>query len=81
MYLLALVTRTNNGGYAYAETVSSSPDKLMTHAEKLSADSFGVMIVWRRTQYVDGENPSWESHPFAHYGTEMFYRIRKIESV
>ena len=81
MFLLSLVTRTNNGGAVYAETVSHNHYTLMTHAHKLSEDNFGALITFKRTEYVDGENPSWESTPFVHYGTEMLYRIREIESL
>lgn len=80
-FVLMLNIRHNAGGSAFAETVSDSPDKLMKHAEKEADEKFGHMIVWKRTEYVDGENPSWESRPFEHYGIEMYFRVRAIEKI
>lgn len=81
MYLLNLVTRTNNGGAVYPETVSVGPYALMDHAKNLSEKHFGVEVTFKRTEWVDGETPVWESKPFVHYGTEMYYRIRRIEAI
>lgn len=80
-FVLVLNLRHSGGGSQFSEVVSDSPEKLMTKAEQLTMEQFGTLLVWKRTEYVDGENPSWESRPFTHYGTEMYYRIRAIEKI